>query len=234
MEIEHKNQNNNNFEDVMDLFEIDYVFGNEPIKRTFNQPNIKDKQSLLENLKTKILNISNCELKKNSKQIVFNDGDPQSPVMIVGEGPGQKEDEIGKPFVGDAGVLLNKMLEAINVKRSKIYITNVVNYRPPNNRKPEQSEINRYSVFLREHINIIDPRILILMGGTAMEALYGQTLKISKERGKWKELIINQKTYETILTFHPAYLLRQPDQKKYSWIDLKMIRKKIDDLKINI
>ena len=234
MEIEHKNQNNNNFEDVMDLFEIDYVYGNEPIKRTFNQPNIKDKQSLLENLKTKILNISNCELKKNSKQIVFNDGDPQSPVMIVGEGPGQKEDEIGKPFVGDAGVLLNKMLEAINVKRSKIYITNVVNYRPPNNRKPEQSEINRYSVFLREHINIIDPRILILMGGTAMEALYGQTLKISKERGKWKELIINQKTYETILTFHPAYLLRQPDQKKYSWIDLKMIRKKIDDLKINI
>ena len=234
MEIEHKNQNNNNFEDVMDLFEIDYVFGNEPIKRTFNQPNIKDKQSLLENLKTKILNISNCELKKNSKQIVFNDGDPQSPVMIVGEGPGQKEDEIGKPFVGDAGVLLNKMPEAINVKRSKIYITNVVNYRPPNNRKPEQSEINRYSVFLREHINIIDPRILILMGGTAMEALYGQTLKISKERGKWKELIINQKTYETILTFHPAYLLRQPDQKKYSWIDLKMIRKKIDDLKINI
>tara|TARA_B100000401_G_scaffold399886_1_gene311305 strand:+ start:254 stop:958 length:705 start_codon:yes stop_codon:yes gene_type:complete len=234
MEIEHKNQNNNNFEDVMDLFEIDYVFGNEPIKRTFNQPNIKDKQSLLENLKTKILDISNCELKKNSKQIVFNDGDPQSPVMIVGEGPGQKEDEIGKPFVGDAGVLLNKMLEAINVKRSKIYITNVVNYRPPNNRKPEQSEINRYSVFLREHINIIDPRILILMGGTAMEALYGQTLKISKERGKWKELIINQKTYETILTFHPAYLLRQPDQKKYSWIDLKMIRKKIDDLKINI
>ena len=234
MEIEHKNQNNNNFEDVMDLFEIDYVFGNEPIKRTLNQPNIKDKQSLLENLKTKILDISNCELKKNSKQIVFNDGDPQSPVMIVGEGPGQKEDEIGKPFVGDAGVLLNKMLEAINVKRSKIYITNVVNYRPPNNRKPEQSEINRYSVFLREHINIIDPRILILMGGTAMEALYGQTLKISKERGKWKELIINQKTYETILTFHPAYLLRQPDQKKYSWIDLKMIRKKIDDLKINI
>ena len=234
MEIEHKNQNNNNFEDVMDLFEIDYVFGNEPIKRTFNQPNIKDKQSLLENLKTKILDISNCELKKNSKQIVFNDGDPQSPVMIVGEGPGQKEDEIGKPFVGDAGVLLNKMLEAINVKRSKIYITNVVNYRPLNNRKPEQSEINRYSVFLREHINIIDPRILILMGGTAMEALYGQTLKISKERGKWKELIINQKTYETILTFHPAYLLRQPDQKKYSWIDLKMIRKKIDDLKINI
>ena len=232
MEIDQKNQNNNNFEDVMDLFEIDCIYENKPIKRTFDKLSLKDKQSLLENLKTKILNISNCELKKNSQQIVFSDGDPDSPVMIVGEGPGQKEDEIGKPFVGDAGILLNKMLEAINIKRPKVYITNVVNYRPPKNRKPEPSEINRYSVHLREHINIINPKILILMGGTAMEALFGQTLKISKERGKWKELIVNQKTFQTILTFHPAYLLRQPDQKKYSWADLKMIRNRLDELKI--
>jgi len=234
MEIEHKNQNNNNFEDIMDLFEIDYVYENRPIKRTFDKSNLENKQSLLENLKKKILDISDCELKKNSNQIVFGDGDVSSPIMIIGEGPGQKEDEMGKPFVGDAGVLLNRMLEAINIKRPKVYITNVVNYRPPNNRKPETSEINRYSVFLRDHISIINPKILILMGGTAMEALYGQTLKISKERGIWKELIVNQKTYLTILTFHPAYLLRQPDQKKYSWVDLKMIKKKIDELKINI
>ena len=199
-----------------------------------DQPNLSNKQSLLENLKNKILQVSDCELKKNSKQIVFNDGDNQSSIMIVGEGPGQKEDEIGKPFVGDAGILLNKMLEAIKIQRPKIYITNVVNYRPPNNRKPEPSEINRYSVFLREHINIIDPKILILMGSTAMEALFGQNLKISKERGKWKDLIVNKKTYQTILTFHPAYLLRQPDQKKYSWADLKMIRKRIDELGINL
>ena len=232
MEIEHKNQNNNNFEDVMDLFEVDYVYENKPIKRTFDELNLEDKQSLLENLKSKILDVSECELKKNSKQIVFNDGNPQSAIMIIGEGPGQKEDEMGKPFVGDAGALLNKMLEAINIERPKVYITNVVNYRPPNNRKPEPSEINRYSVFLREHINIIDPKILILMGSTAMEALYGQTLKISKERGKWKELIVNKKTYQTILTFHPAYLLRQPDQKKFSWTDLKLIRKKIEELNI--
>ncbi len=234
MEINRKNQSDNNFEEVMDLFEIDYVYENKPIKRTFDEPNLENKQSLLENLKKKILSISDCELKKNSNQVVFSDGNPSSPIMIIGEGPGQKEDEIGKPFVGDAGMLLNRMLEAINIKRPKVYITNVVNYRPPNNRKPELSEINRYSVFLREHINIIDPKILILMGGTAMEALFGQTLKISKERGKWKELIVNQKTYLTILTFHPAYLLRQPDQKKFSWSDLKMIRKKIDELKINI
>ena len=126
------------------------------------------------------------------------------------------------------------MLEAINIERSKVYITNVVNYRPPNNRKPEPSEINRYSLFLKEHINIIKPKILILMGSTAMESLFGQTVKISKERGKWKDLIINQNSYQTILTFHPAYLLRQPDQKRYSWADLKMIKKKIEEQKIRI
>ena len=234
MEIEYKNQNNNLQKDLAEKFEIDHVYENQPIKRTLDQTNLSNKQSLLENLKNKILQVSDCELKKNSKQIVFNDGDNQSSIMIVGEGPGQKEDEIGKPFVGDAGILLNKMLEAIKIQRPKIYITNVVNYRPPNNRKPEPSEINRYSVFLREHINIIDPKILILMGSTAMEALFGQNLKISKERGKWKDLIVNKKTYQTILTFHPAYLLRQPDQKKYSWADLKMIRKRIDELGINL
>ncbi len=234
MEIEHKNQNNNNSEDIMELFEIDFVYENNPIKRVLDQPTLKDKQSLLENLKNKILNISDCKLKTNATQIVFNDGDIESPIMVVGEGPGQKEDAMGKPFVGDAGILLNKMLEAINIERSKVYITNVVNYRPPNNRKPEPSEINRYSLFLKEHINIIKPKILILMGSTAMESLFGQTVKISKERGKWKDLIINQNSYQTILTFHPAYLLRQPDQKRYSWADLKMIKKKIEEQKIRI
>ena len=234
MEIDRKNQNNNNFKNVMDLFEIDCVYENKPIKRTFEQPKLEDKQSSLENLKKEILKIDDCELKKNASKIVFSDGNPQSKIMIIGEGPGQKEDEIGKPFVGEAGVLLNKMLDAININREDVYITNVVNYRPPNNRRPETSEINRYSVFLRDHINIIDPKILILMGSTAMEALFGNTLKISKERGKWKELIVKQKTYQTILTFHPAYLLRQPDQKKYSWNDLKMIKKKIVELKIKI
>ena len=154
--------------------------------------------------------------------------------MIVGEGPGQKEDELGKPFVGDAGALLNKMLKAINIERKKIYITNVVNFRPPNNRKPEISEINRYSEYLKSHITIIDPKILVLMGSTAMEALLGSNKKISKERGKWKDIIIKNKTYKTIVTFHPAYLLRKPDQKKFSWEDLKIIRKEIDQQNINI
>tara|TARA_Y100001970_G_scaffold194526_1_gene236460 strand:- start:132 stop:836 length:705 start_codon:yes stop_codon:yes gene_type:complete len=229
-----KNQNDIIVQELINSFEFDYIFNNKPINRFKNKPTIENIGVNLKNLKSKILKINNCDLKKNAKQIVFSDGDFNSSVMIVGEGPGQKEDEIGKPFVGDAGQLLNKMLDAININRENIYITNVVNYRPPNNRKPEPSEINRYSEFLREHISIVDPKILILMGSTAMEALFGNKIKISKERGVWKELIINNKTYLTMITFHPAYLLRQSDQKKYSWADLKEIRKKIDLLKLKI
>ena len=202
------------------------------VKNTMNTD--KNKILELEKLKKKINSIKNCDLKKSATNLVFADGRHDSSIMIIGEGPGANEDKEGKPFVGRAGKLLDKMLESIKLNRNNVYITNVVNYRPPNNRKPEPSEINRYSAFLREHITIIDPKILILMGSTAMEALFGQTLKISKERGIWKELIVNQTTYLTILTFHPAYLLRQPDQKKFSWSDLKMIKNKIDELKINI
>jgi uracil-DNA glycosylase family 4 len=221
-------------QEFLKSIESQYIFDNAPINRfRKNKENVGTDKKLID-LKDKIKSIEDCELKKFSKNIVFGDGNPKSRIMLVGEGPGEKEDMEGKPFVGDAGVLLNKMLNAIKIKRENIYITNVVNYRPPNNRKPEISEINRYSIFLREHISIINPKILILMGSTAMEALFGQKLKISKERGKWKEIIISQKTFMTFLTFHPAYLLRQPDQKKFSWEDLKNIRKKIDELKIKI
>ena len=222
-----------NFE-LLNILDYSYIFNNEPIKRIKTKPTLENSLSKLENLKHKIETIQDCNLKKNASKIVFGDGNIHSPIMIVGEGPGQKEDELGKPFVGDAGTLLNKMLKAIKIEREKIYITNVVNYRPPNNRKPEKSEINRYSEYLKEHISIIDPQILILMGSTAMEAIFGSNKRISKERGQWKETIIKQKSYKTIITFHPAYLLRQPDQKKFSWKDLKIIRKEIDELNIEI
>ena len=221
-------------EEILKSIESNYVYNNEPINRfkKVNEPeNIKLQ---LENLKNKISLVDNCDLKNNAKKMVFSDGNIKSQIMIVGEGPGEKEDEIGKPFVGDAGNLLNKMLSAININRESVYITNVVNFRPPNNRKPTSAEINRYSIYLREHILIINPKILIVMGSTAMEALVGNNIKISKDRGKWKEIIIKNKTFTSIVTFHPAYLLRQPDQKKYSWSDLKEIRKKIDELNINI
>ena len=229
-----KNQNDILSSELSNFHDIEYIFNDKPINRIKTKPKVEEKSYLLDGLRKKIENIENCELKSHAKQLIFSDGSSESSIMIVGEGPGQKEDEIGKPFVGDAGMLLNKMLKAINIDRKNIYITNVVNYRPPNNRKPEPAEIIRYSNFLREHISIIDPKILILMGSTAMESLFGSKIKISKERGIWKEIIINNKTYLTMITFHPAYLLRQPDQKKYSWSDLKEIKIKIDKLGLKI
>ena len=227
-----KNQKDKINEELINTYEISYIFENKPLNRLKTKPTLEKKSDRLDQLKRKIEEIDDCELKSNAKNLVLYDGDFNSPVMIVGEGPGEKEDSLGKPFMGDAGQLLNKMLEAIKIDRKKIYITNVVNYRPPNNRKPEPKEINRYSNYLKEHISIIDPKILILMGSTAMESLFGSKIKISKERGSWKEVIINNKTYFTMKNFHPAYLLRQADQKKYSWADLKEIRKKIDQLNI--
>ena len=216
------------------LFKSKFDYENEPTNRLKKVEIIQNKQELLKTLKLKIENLKDCELKNNANKIVFSDGNKDSSVMIIGEGPGQKEDELGKPFVGDAGILLNKMLAAINLDRKDIYITNVVNYRPPSNRKPEIKEIKRYSEYLYEHVEIINPKMIILLGSTAMEAFFGSNLKISKERGIWKEILIKNKTFLTMITFHPAYLLRQADQKKYSWLDLKEIRKKIDELKIDI
>ena len=233
------NQNHSFDLELLNSIGYNYIFNNEPINRSKNKINNtekseEDKITKLINLKKEINSIKDCKLKENAHQIVMGDGNINSSLMIIGEGPGKKEDELGKPFVGDAGNLLNKMLKAINIKRDKIYITNVVNYRPPNNRKPEPSEINRYSEFLKEHISIIDPKILILTGSTAMEAILGSNKRISKERGQWKEVIIKQKNFKAIVTFHPAYLLRKPDQKKFSWEDLKIIRNEIDDQNIII
>lgn len=219
-------------DEFLKSIDSNYEFSNKPIRRLKKSQQPGEIKLQLENLKKQIAEIDACDLKNHANQLVFSDGNFRSKIMLVGEGPGQKEDEIGKPFMGDAGKLLNKMLAAIDIKRESIYITNVVNYRPPNNRKPTTAEINKYSKFLYEHISIINPKILIIMGGTAMEALIGNNFKISKERGIWKDIIIKGKTYLSIVTFHPAYLLRQPDQKKYSWIDLKEIKKKINELNI--
>ena len=231
MTSEEKNQNNIISSELI-LGNSKYLFSDKPINRFKTKPKVEDISIKLDELRNEIENIENCELKKNASKIVFNDGNCESKIMIVGEGPGQKEDETGKPFVGDAGLLLNKMLKSINIERKNVYITNVVNFRPPNNRKPEPAEITKYSNFLRRHISIIDPKILILMGSTAMESLFGTNIKITKERGSWKDIIINNKTYLCMITFHPAYLLRQPENKKYSWTDLKEIRKKINQLNI--
>ena len=152
--------------------------------------------------------------------------------MIIGEGPGAQEDSEGIPFVGRAGKLLDKMLEAIQLDRDKVYISNVVNYRPPANRRPTEDEIKKYLPYLKTHIEIINPKILILLGSTALTALIGNIEVISKARGKWIQKEIGKIKPWIIASFHPAFLMRQPEQKKLAWIDLKMVREKSKILKI--
>ena len=163
----------------------------------------------------------------------MGDGDVDSPLMIIGETPGQIEDNSSLSFQGDIGSLLKKMLSAIDIKIEKVYKTYSINFRPPEDRKPTTQEIKRYSIFLKEHIAIINPKIIILMGSTAMEIVTGLKNKISNERGKWKEIILKNKTFPLIITYSPSYLIRFPENKKYSWEDLKKIKKRMQDLSIN-
>jgi DNA polymerase len=192
------------------------------------------KNKKLQELKDSIGRIKNCELKKSSTNIVFSDGNPEAKIMIIGEGPGANEDLEAVPFIGRTGELLDKMLLSINLDRDSVYISNVVNYRPPENRNPTDEEITRYLPYLVKHIEIINPQILILLGSTALNTIIGNDEVISNVRGKWIEKKIGSCKTLVISSFHPAFLMRQPDQKKLSWIDLKMIKKKILDLKINI
>ena len=185
-----------------------------------------DKAENLDKLKKSILSLKNCDLKKQAKNIVFSDGNPNSKIMLIGEAPGANEDEEGLPFVGRAGALLDKMLAAIDLDRKKVYISNIINYRPPDNRRPTDEEIKRYLPFITKHIEIISPKILVLLGSTAMNALIGNEVVISKMRGKWIEKKFGNCKTSVIITFHPAFLMRQPAQKKMAWIDLKMIRDK--------
>ena len=233
------NQNAKYVHKLVKLIEPNFNFKNSAINRFKINKDIKvsnntNKIGEISNLKKKINSIENCNLKNNSKNLVMGSGDINSPIMIIGETPGEAEDLSGLAFQKDIGDLLNKMLLAIDLKKEKIYLTYSINYRPPLDRKPDSNEIKRYSEFLLEHVDIIKPKIIILLGSTAMEAFFGSNLKISKERGIWKEMLIKDKAFLTMVTFHPAYLLRQNDQKKYSWIDLKNIRNKIDELKIDI
>ena len=233
------NQNGKYVQDLIDVIEPNFVFGNEPIDRfkivsKNDDITSQNKHELLIKLKEQINSIENCNLKNNSKNLILGDGDINSPIMLIGETPGEKEDSFGNSFEGEIGSLLKKMLLAINIKIEKVYLTYSINFRPPEDRKPTSQEIKRYSIFLKEHISIISPKIVILMGSTAMEAITGLSSRISNERGKWKEIILKNKTYPLMITFSPSYLIRFPENKKYSWDDLKKIKHKIQDLDINI
>ena len=237
------NQNTNYNSELIDSISSNFIFDENPINRLQNtNDNLKkgnnsdgvDKKKELNELRLKINSIVDCDLKSNSKKIVFGDGNINSSIMLIGEAPGIEEDNTGLTFLGEVGDLLKKMLNAISIKKENIYTTYAVNFRPPEDRKPTPTEIKRYSQFLQKQISIIKPKIIILMGSTAMESLTGLNSKISIERGKWKEVIIQNTSYDVIITFNPSYLLRVPENKKYSWEDLKKIKQKIIDLKLNI
>ena len=216
------------------LINHNLIYNNKAINR-YKKDNYEipeDKSKSLELLKKSLSDLKNCDLKKNAKNIVFSDGNPKSKIMLIGEAPGANEDDEGLPFVGRAGMLLDKMLAAINLDRKKVYISNIINYRPPENRRPTDEEIKRYLPFITKHIEIINPKILVLLGSTAMSALIGNDVVISKMRGKWIEKEFGNCKTSVIITFHPAFLMRQPAQKKMSWIDLKMIREKKNKLNI--
>ena len=233
------NQNDKYVNDLINSIEPDFIFSAKPINR-FKTVNIKGKNfgknklAQIADLKKKINSIENCNLKQNSKGLVIGEGDIDSSIMLVGEAPGLEEESSGLPFQGKVGDLLNKMLSAIDIKREKIYLTYSINFRTPEDRKPTSVEIRRYSKFLKEHISIINPKIIILMGSTALEAITGSINKISEERGKWKEIIIKNKTFPLMISFSPSYLIRFPENKKHSWEDLKKIKQKIQNLNIKI
>jgi uracil-DNA glycosylase family 4 len=161
------------------------IYNNKAINR-YKKDNFEisvDKADNLERLKILILNIKNCTLKNEAANMVFSDGNPKSKIMFLGEAPGSNEDQEGLPFVGRAGTLLDKMLASINLNRKSVYISNIINYRPPENRRPTDEEMNKYLPFVKKHIEIIAPKILVLLGSTAMNALIGNDIVISKVRG---------------------------------------------------
>jgi uracil-DNA glycosylase len=162
-----------------------------------------------------------CKLRGGRTHIVFGVGDPAAQLMFVGEGPGADEDQQGEPFVGRAGQLLTKMIEAMGFARSDVYIANVVKCRPPGNRDPEPDEIEACEPFLKSQIAAIRPRVIVALGRFAVQTLLHDATPISRLRGKWRE-------YEGVKlmpTFHPAYLLRSPAEKKPAWEDLQLVMK---------
>ena len=182
-----------------------------------------DKDKALSKLKKKIYKLSKNFPKKN---LVFADGNQDAQVMIIGEAPGKTEDKLQKPFVGRAGKLLDDLLKHIHLDRTKVYITNVVNYRPDKNRKPKSDEIDEFKKTLFKHVNIIRPKIILLLGVTAATAVLDHSGPLNEIRGQWKRVKILNNNFDVLTTFHPAFLLRQAAQKKLALNDfLKLLIK---------
>lgn len=186
----------------------------------------------LEELQTILGTYDGCALKLRATQLVFADGNPEADIMLIGEAPGSEEDRIGKPFVGRSGQLLDRMLAAIGLDRTKVYIANTVPWRPPGNRTPTPEEIALCLPFLHRQIELVAPRIIVTLGGPAMQTVFQTTAGILKSRGQWRDLAVGNHTAKAIATLHPAYLLRQPLQKQQAWRDMLSLKQKIAEEKL--
>lgn len=166
-------------------------------------------------------------LSDGARQMVFSRGNPDAELMIIGEAPGRDEDIQGQPFLGQTGELLNKMLASIGLNTEQFYVTNCVNWRPPKNRNPKPEEIELCRPFLEKHIELVKPKVLLLVGGVSMTTLTGLT-GIMKHHGQWQDVSIGTLTLPAMPLYHPAFLLRQPALKKEAWRDLLSLRKRIE------
>ena len=193
--------------------------------------NAGDKKKKIDDV-IKDLKDHKSNLQKTAKNLVVYDGNLNAKVMLIGEAPGRDEDQQGIPFVGRAGQLLNKMLLAINLQREDVYITNVVNWRPPDNRTPNDEEILEFLPFLQRQIDIVKPKFIFLLGGVAAKAILSTPLALGKLRGKWHEYksLNLDGSIPTIASYHPAFLLRSPQYKKHSWEDLQMLQEKLKNV----
>lgn len=171
-----------------------------------------------------------CGLKLRATQLVFADGNPEAKIMLIGEAPGAEEDRQGKPFVGKSGQLLDRMLAAIGLDRTKVYIANTVPWRPPGNRTPTPEEMALCLPFLHRQVELVAPKVVMTLGGPAMQTIFSTTTGIIKMRGKWSNVAIGNHTAEAIPTLHPAYLLRNPAAKQQAWRDMLSLKLKIEAL----
>jgi len=181
----------------------------------------------LEALKTIIEGFDAGVLSDHARNVVFARGNPEADIMVIGEAPGRTEDETGKPFVGPAGQLLDKMFAAIDLSEDSLYITNVCNWRPPNNRNPNEDELAMCAPFISRHMELIAPKLVVIVGGVSLQALTGKT-GIMKTRGNWQELNIGREKVPAMPLYHPAFLLRRPELKKDAWRDLLAIKARLD------
>jgi uracil-DNA glycosylase family 4 len=183
----------------------------------------------LEELRAILARFEGCALRSTAKQLVFADGNPQARVMFVGEAPGREEDLEGLPFVGRSGKLLDRMMAAIGIDRGSAYIANIIPWRPPGNRTPTPQESAICLPFIRRQIELADPDILVCLGGPAAQALLGSSEGILRTRGRWFAYHTGSREIRAIATLHPAYLLRQPLQKRLAWRDFLAIRRALAD-----